>query len=149
MKPFDEHDTTRGLAWLATYLKTEPGARLLDTLDRQSPNSDAKAKIIHLTALKYATLNVNRCAEDNGTSPERAERSSSWVGAGFKANEVSLQRQSESQDAPASGQKPEVYVFDKETIAALGKKSDARAEKPSADRPAQEQQRELTLERFR
>lgn len=142
----DTHDTTRGLAWLGKYLKSEQGDRLLATLNANGPDSPASTELVHQTALKFATLNVSKYAKDHGASPEQSELISGWVTSTYNANEATLNSRVENQSGSTPAQKPEVYSFDKETISALGgSKPDATAAKPAAEAP----QREMAMYRHR
>jgi hypothetical protein len=145
----DTHDTSRGLMWLATYLKSGQGNRLLTAL--ASHEGAPRAEMLHEAALKFATLNVNKWAKDHGATSEQAERISSWIGETYKKEDAALQSLRDIRGGPASGQKPEVYAFTKETISALSGKSSelARSELPFAESAKSERTMERTLERQR
>jgi len=142
----DVHDSARGLGWLSSYLKTEPGQRLVSTLGDKALGDDARADMLHQTALMFSTLNVRRWAQTRGASQADGELVANWVSQTYRAEEIQMLSQPGNTRSTASAQKPEVYTDNKETISALGARKDGSdSEKPVAatERPA------ITLERSR
>lgn len=126
------HDSSRGLAWLSTYLRSSAGEKLVDQLNQGSCDREC-AQNIHRTAMKFTEINVRRWAQENGMEAPMANKLSAWVSDYYNEGE-----RMPSQESTPIAKEPQVFAHTTDTIRALSKDV----------KPSEEKVLELTRGKF-